>query len=279
MPHGSRRVGDVEIVALCDGITESSNVLADSFPGVADWEPYREAFPDVFSTDGTRWRFHVHAFLVRVGDLTVLVDSGVGPAGTPWPEWAGPGCGRILGELEAVGVRPEEVDVVVLTHVHDDHMGGFITAEGAIAFPNARHLMQRADFDLLHEDPEDEVYLEHVMRPLQAAGLLEFVEDGHPLAGGQTLLHTPGHTPGHQSLQIESAEERAIVAGDVLNHPGQVAERFPSGSDGDPELASDTRERVLSRVEREGILLSTAHLTEPFGRVELEDHRRVWRPF
>ncbi|MEX2458838.1 MAG: MBL fold metallo-hydrolase, partial [Actinomycetota bacterium] len=92
------------------------------------------------------------------------------------------------------------------------------------------------------------------------------------------LLATPGHTPGHQSVLVESAGERAIVAGDVLNHPGQIADRFPSGSDHAPQLAADTRERLLSRVEREGIVLSTAHLTEPFGRVELQDDRRVWRP-
>jgi glyoxylase-like metal-dependent hydrolase (beta-lactamase superfamily II) len=276
--HGSRRVGEVEVVALCDGITRSSHPVEESFPGVGDWDTLREAYPDVFTDDGSRWRFHVHAFLVRSDALTLLVDAGVGPPGTPWPEWAGEGCGRLPNELAAAGVAAEDVDAVVLTHVHDDHLGGFIHADGGIAFPNARHLMQRADFDVLREDPEDEVYLEHVLRPLQAAGRLEFVEDGHRIADGLTLLSTPGHTPGHQSLVIETAGETALIAGDVLNHPGQVGDRFPSGSDHDPGRAADTRERVLSRAEREGLLLSTAHLTEPFGRVELEGGRRIWRP-
>jgi glyoxylase-like metal-dependent hydrolase (beta-lactamase superfamily II) len=278
VPHGSHRIGDVEVVALCDGVAESSNLLEESFPGVGDWDRYRSDFPDVFNEAGDRWRFHVHAFLLRTPEETVLVDTGVGPPGTPWPEWAGPGCGRLPEELAAAGTEPGDIDVVVLTHVHDDHMGGFVNAGGAIAFPNARHLMQRADLDVLHEDPEDEVYLEHLIRPLQAAELLDFVEDGHRVAEGVTLLHTPGHTPGHQSVVIDSAGERAIVAGDVLNHPGQIADRFSSGSDHAPDLAADTRERVLSRVEREGVLLSTAHLSEPFGHVVLDGHRRRWRP-
>ncbi|MEX2458839.1 MAG: MBL fold metallo-hydrolase, partial [Actinomycetota bacterium] len=182
--HGRHRVGEVEVVSLCDGVTESSNPLEESFPGVGDWDPYREAFPDVFSPDGARWRFHVHAFLVRAGGSNVLVDTGVGPEGTPWPEWAGPGCGRLPGELAAAGVQSGEVDTVVLTHVHDDHLGGFIDAEGAIAFPNARHLMRREDLDYLYSDPDDEVYLKAVIRPLQAAGLLAFVEDGHAVSEG-----------------------------------------------------------------------------------------------
>jgi glyoxylase-like metal-dependent hydrolase (beta-lactamase superfamily II) len=278
MPHGSRLVGDVEIVALCDGVTESSNVLADSFPGVADWEPYRKAFPDVFSTDGTRWRFHVHAFVIRTGGLTVLVDTGVGPQGTPWPEWAGEGCGRLADELRAARVAPSDVDVVVLTHVHDDHFGGFTGVDATVRYPKARHVMRREDWDALHVDPEDEVYVRHSFQPVHQAGLLDLIDEDLEVAPGVRLLATPGHTPGHQSLLIESAGETGLIAGDVLNHPGQIADRFPSGSDDDPRLAADTRERVLSRVERESILLSTAHLTEPFGHVELEDGQRVWRP-
>ncbi len=278
MTHGSRRVGEIEIVALCDGVTQSSNLIDESFPGVGDWDLYRRSFPGSFTEDGTRWRFHVHAFLVRTPASLILVDTGVGPPGTPWPKWAGDACGRLPAELAEAGVAADEVDTVVLTHVHDDHLGGFIRADGAIAFAKARHLMRRADFDVLHEDREDEVYLEAVVRPLQASGQLEFVDDGHTVVDGVTLLATPGHTPGHQSVLIASGGETALVAGDVLNHPGQVADRFPSGSDHDPDRAAETRERILSRVEREGIVLSTAHLTEPFGRVELDDLRRVWRP-
>ena len=278
MPHGSHRVGSLEIVALCDGITQSSLPLEEKFPGAGDWAAYRRAFPEYFTEAGDRWRFHVHAFLIRTGDATVLVDTGIGPPGGPLPEWAGSNRGHLPEELAAAGVAPEAVDVVVLTHVHDDHFGGFTGADGTVAFPNARHLMHRADWDALHEDPEDEVYLRHSFEPVREAGLLDLIEDGHDAAPGITLLHTPGHTPGHLAVSIESEGERALVAGDVLLHPAQIADRFSSDSDDDATAAEDTRERLLSRAEREATVLSLTHLTEPFGRIELDEGRRVWRP-
>lgn len=276
MGHGSRRLGEVVVFALCDGIARSSNPIDESFPGVSedDWRRYRRAFPDAFADDG-RWRFHVHAFVIRSDDTTVLVDTGAGPAN----DWA-PECGRLREELRASAIGADEVDVVVLTHFHDDHIGWAVTEGGSPAFPNARYAMHAGDWELLGEedDPEALPYRDRLLQPLRDAAVLDFVEDGHRLAPWLEVHHTPGHTPGHISVLVESAGGRLLVAGDVLNHPGQIADRFPSGSDGDPDLAAETRERVLSRAERERIVLSTAHLREPFGRVELEEGRRVWRP-
>jgi glyoxylase-like metal-dependent hydrolase (beta-lactamase superfamily II) len=282
VPHGERTVGSLDVVALCDGIAESESDLNDSFPGVSaeDWARYRRDFPDAFSASGG-WRFHIHAFLIHSerDDLNVLVDTGIGPPGAPGRDWA-PYCGRLLEDLHDADLDPDDVDVVVLTHLHDDHIGGTVTDDGRRSFPEARYLMHRVDFEILDgsDDPEDLPYRERLLQPLVDAGALEFVEDGHRIADGITVLHTPGHTPGHVSVLLESNGERALVAGDVVNHPGQIQDRFPSGSDDDPEQAAETRERMLSRVERERMVVATGHLQEPFGLVELQEQFRVWRP-
>jgi glyoxylase-like metal-dependent hydrolase (beta-lactamase superfamily II) len=280
VPHGSFQVGDIEVIALCDGIADAEGPLDESFPGVTaeQWAEYRNSFPEVFSPSGG-WRLHIHAFVLRTPERCVLVDTGAGPAGAPGREWA-PECGRLADELREESLDPMDIDTVVLTHVHDDHIGGTVLDDGSPAFPNARYLMHQADWDALDgsDEPEDLPYRDLLLGPLRDADALDFVDDGHVIGPGLEVLYTPGHTPGHISVLVSSSGEQLLVAGDVLNHPGQVADLFPSASDHDPAVAAHSRERILSRLEREDIILSTSHFPEPFGQLENQDGRRVFLP-
>ena len=123
MTSRSLTVGAVEVTAVCDVVANFPDPLPQAFPGVeaAAWAPYRRRYPGVF--DGPAgWRLRDWCFVVRAGDRVVLVDTGVGGAGTPGADWIGT-PGRLPEELAAAGVGPDEVDLVVLTHLHLDHIG------------------------------------------------------------------------------------------------------------------------------------------------------------
>lgn len=280
MPHGSLRIGRVEAVSLCDAVVLASRPATESFPGgtPAAWAQARERAPWAFEAE--RWRLHVHAFVLRSEGRTVLVDTGIGPETAPAFAWSAT-RGSLPEELAEAGVDPGDVDTVVITHVHDDHLG-WTTLEGAEPrFPNARYLVHPADWSLMEvsSDQEDRATFAWTLAPLRAAGVLELVPDRLALTGELSLEHAPGHTPGHQVVTIDSAGARALVSGDLVNHPVQLAQPGLNGtSDGDPERAAATRAAWLERIRREDRLVLAAHLAGGLGRFVVEGDRRWWSP-
>jgi glyoxylase-like metal-dependent hydrolase (beta-lactamase superfamily II) len=283
LPHGSIQVGDVRITALCDAVANFPRPLRRAFAAVPPerWAPYRSRYPDAFdASDPDRWRLHDHCYLVQERDRTTLVDTGVGPAGTPAATWLGT-PGRLPEELAAVGAEPGDVDTVVLTHLHLDHIGWNVTMElGATrpTFPRARYVVQAADWALFATggDANDREVFDLGVRPLEELGVLEQVDGERRLSPALTLLHTPGHTPGSQSLLISGGGERALLWGDVAIHPAQVTEPDWSATDMDRARASATRQALMDRAEQEGITVVPAHFPEPFGSLVRVDGRRYW---
>ena len=281
MRHGSRTVGGVEIVALCDGVVNAGGPATESFPGATDdaWADVRTNHPDVF--DGDVWRLHVHCFLLRAEDRTILVDTGVGPESAPAFSWTGR-RGALLDELAAAGVDPLDVDTVVITHVHDDHLGWNV-AEGAARplFAEARYLVHRDDWEYMStsDDEEDRTIFPAVLAPLEAAGALELTGDRTRLTPAIEVVHAPGHTPGHQVVLVDDGDDRAVVSGDLVNNPIQLRQPGVNGTtDMDPGLAAATRARYLERLIAEGRLAAAAHLPEAFGRFEAEGDHHRWSP-
>jgi len=269
-PHGSFRVGDVEVVALCDAVVEASRTLEESYPGVPldAWPAIRTEHPETVGPSG-RWLLHVHAFLVRVGGQTVLFDAGIGPPSAPAFAWAA-GSGRLPAELLSAGVEAPDVDLVVISHGHDDHLGWTAAEDLEPLFPNARYLFPRADEEVLRrgEDEEDLEIWRRSLAPIEEAGALELVDGSREIAPGVHLGPAPGHTPGHQVLWIGSGPDTAVLSADVTNHPAQVGgPSWSAQTDGDPGLAAATRVDVLDRAAREGRVYVTSHFAEPFGRI------------
>ncbi|WP_432884341.1 MBL fold metallo-hydrolase [Kribbella sp. CA-245084] len=183
------------------------------------------------------------------GDGVVLVDAGVGPAGGEAAEWLGV-AGRLPGLLKKVGVQAADVDAVVLTHVHLDHVGW--ASDGVRpAFPRAEYVVQR---DEVEQVRGGSTYVSRI-RPIEEAGQLRIVE-GETALRGMRLVPTPGHTPGHQSV----VTDRAVLGGDVLVHPAQA--RWPELTyvyERDPAQAVTSRREVLAMAAAMGVPIAAAH--------------------
>jgi glyoxylase-like metal-dependent hydrolase (beta-lactamase superfamily II) len=280
VPSRARRVGAVEIVSLLDATVLAGGPATDGFPGGAAevWAEARRRHPSVF--DGDRWRLPVRCTLLRSGGRTILVDTGVGPQSAPAFAWSET-RGGLPDELAAAGVAPADVEVVVITHVHDDHLGWNVVEGSADPlFANARYLVHRADWELMSssQDEEDREIFHTALAPLERANVIELSGERAALADGLLLVHAPGHTPGHQVVLVDSQGERAIVTGDLVNHPVQLLQPGVNGTtDLEPERAAATRGAFLDRIEREGRLVVPTHLPEPFGHIEGDGARWVWR--
>lgn len=268
----SVHVDDIEIVSILDGAEDLTDPIEENYPSVPAeaWPDVRSTHPEVVSATGT-WRLHVRCTLIRLPGRTILVDTGVGHLVAP--AWFG-ASGKLAGGLGAAGVQPEEIDTVVITHVHDDHIGGTVTGAGAPAFPNARFVLQRADLEWQRSfadvDEDDRVIYATLLGPLEDAGMIDVVDGDTELAPNVHLRLAPGHTPGHQMVAVSGRDSGLLVSGDLFNHPMQIAHPEWFGrSDDDPEMANAARRALVQ--ELAGIattMVAPSHFAQAFGRIE-----------
>jgi glyoxylase-like metal-dependent hydrolase (beta-lactamase superfamily II) len=283
-------VGDVEISHLYDLVADFGLTWDQAFPTVPAeaWEPYRRAYPSLFGP-GNVPHFHAGCYLIRTPGRTILVDTGIGPASLGMARLLGT-SGHLPERLRSAGVSPEDIDTVMFTHLHPDHVGWNLQQEGGQyrpTFPRARYVAHQADWDTFHQvEVQQQLaniapgYVEQTLTPLEPLGVLDLADgDKRILSKEVTALHTPGHTPGSMSLLVASKGERAILVGDAFGHPAQI--EHPDWyviHDMDHPQAERTRRKLLDRIETEGLILSANHFPEPgFGRVVRLEGRRFWQ--
>ena len=201
-------VGSVELVPLVDAVGLLGE-LDELFPETSDWDAERERHPELFA--GSQWRIPCTSYLIRSGGTTVLVDTGVGPAGLwGWkPEWEE----GLLPALAEAGVVPDDVDVVFLTHLHVDHVGWNTDRDGALVFPNARYVAHRDGVAFARG--VDRPHIGRTIAPVE----FDEIDGETELATGVTAFELPGHFPGHMGLRIESDGRRAILLADAAVNP------------------------------------------------------------
>ena len=276
MRHHRLQVGNVEIWALPDGPADLGAHAAhpaEREPPI-DWPSIAQRHPDAVHGPDHHWRIHNNCYLVRSSGRTVVVDLGVGVG--PYPRYRDM-RGRLPDALADVGATFEEVDTVFFTHCHPDHVAwSMVEDEGRARFPNARYLLHERDWtEFTGRDPVPR-YVERFVRPLANLELLDLLPGETNLTPELTAIETPGHTPGHMALVIASAGERAVISGDVFNHPVYVAEPWREfASDLNRRQGIATRESLLDRIEAEGMILIAEHFPEPgFGHVVRAEGKR-----
>ncbi|GLY65207.1 MBL fold metallo-hydrolase [Amycolatopsis taiwanensis] len=265
----TQAVGRLDVVALVDASGPFFRPRNEVLLGATDddWEQAQRIDPGAFGADG-EWRLDFRCFAIRRPDGRVaLIDAGVGPEGSPASSWA-PVPGHLPERLASIGIRTEDVDLVVLTHLHGDHLGWSVSPDGVPTFPNARYALQRTEIAALEEN-NDQVVLPRVVDPLRQNGQLD-VLDGRvclfrQAAGRIAAVPTPGHTPGHQSVLVEAGRDRIAITGDVLVHAVQLANpEVAYLYEQDQETARRTRRALLANASRTHTILATAHLNRPF---------------
>jgi glyoxylase-like metal-dependent hydrolase (beta-lactamase superfamily II) len=270
----------VRVNCLRDAIAPFAHgSLAYAFPGVslAQWEPYRDRYPDTFV--GDNWLVRFCGILVRSADLTILVDTGLGAA--PDSYW-GVAEGHLLDALRDAGVAPEQVDIVFHTHLHADHVGWNVTPKGDPTFPRARYVANRTDWHAFHEPLLEKAfpfsYLDEQVFSLERLGVLDLIDGEHRLGDGITAVPAYGHTPGHMCIQIESRGQLGMICGDAILHPAQINEPdWPFVFDVDREHAARTRRGLIDTIERQRMTLIQCHFPEPgHGPIVRDGDARYW---
>jgi glyoxylase-like metal-dependent hydrolase (beta-lactamase superfamily II) len=198
--------------------------------------------------------------------------------GGPGPhDFLGGQQGQMGNELRANGIDPSDVTAVIFTHLHFDHVG-WSMVDGKLFGPNARYLAPQADWDLLGK--VDGFPPLEALQGLRDSGRLEFVSGETTVDQAVTIVPTPGHTPGHQSVAVVSAGERAFIAGDLAPTQAVLQETdWVFGYDGDPPTNIATRNRIFALLEERGDIAAFGHFVTPncIGRVVRENGKRVFK--
>jgi glyoxylase-like metal-dependent hydrolase (beta-lactamase superfamily II) len=260
----SMTVGDIRLTLVPDGYHRCDPVATFVGSSTADWDAHGHLLDEqgrIVMTMG--------ALLAELPDGTrVLIDVGFGPRTVVLAElamefWGG----RLLASLAAIGLTPHDIDLVVYSHLHSDHVGWTTDrTRGTLTFERARHLMTRAEWEHWRGAPPGGPDVEdiHALDPR-----VELLDGEVTIAPGITLVPTPGHTPGHASLLVSSGGERAVVLGDAIHCPLQITHpEWAFVGDANPAAAIRAREALLRELDAPDTRVVGPHFPDAvFGRV------------
>jgi len=220
-----------------------------------------------FADERGRLKMSIHALVVETPERRIVVDTCLGndKQGRRIPTWNNL-QGPFLADLAAAGYPRESIDTVLCTHLHVDHVGWntmLVDGKWVPTFPRARYLMGRVEFDhwrSQHERDDMAAIFADSVKPVHDAGLVDLVETDHRVSDEISLVPTIGHTPGHVSVLIRSQGEQALITGDFMHHPCQIARpHWSSAADSDPDEARETRERMLGELAGRPVLVIGTH--------------------
>lgn len=216
--------------------------------------------------------------LVNTGSALVLFDTGNAQARRPT-------AANLVQAMKAAGYGPEQVDIVVITHMHGDHIGGLMT-DGQPTFPNARYVTGQAEYDFWAADERLSGATENGARLFRAnmmplADKTSFLADGGEAAPGITAVAAFGHTPGHLAYHLESDGQRLLLWADTANHYVMSVQRpdWHVRYDMDKEEAAQTRKRIFDMAATDRIPVAGYHMPFPaLGYIDRHPDRHLWVP-
>jgi len=258
MTQATIQIGKITVTSVSDGVLKTG---LDVILGLSPEECSRLAG---CAYDAAIW-LPVNSFLLDIGGRKILVDAGSGTNMQPT-------LGKLPENLRAIGVPPESIETILLTHLHSDHANGLIDAEGKANFPNAELILHEQESRFWLERDANDGDSERVRRTLVISkqvtapyrGRIRSVPNGEVLPGITAVLQ-PGHTPGHTCWLLQSGDNRLLVWGDIVHLPSVQVPRPDSSLvyDVDPVLAPKTRAAVFDWVARERLPVAGAHMPAP----------------
>lgn len=252
-------VGDFEITVIRDAVLE---IPAANFAVNAEESTVMELL-EANGYPSDRTLGIVQNMVVNTGDGIVLFDTGFGTTN--------PVGGNLIPTMELLGMSPDDVDTVILSHFHPDHING-VAADGAPLYPNAMYLLSQPEWDVIQSAPTGNAdfdgFLEGVsatLQPLVDADQLGFYSAEEEIVGGIQAVAAHGHTPGHMGHLIASGGQQLLNIVDAIPHPVITFERpdWHFSFDADPDMAVETRRALLNRAADEDLLIAGYHLPFP----------------
>jgi glyoxylase-like metal-dependent hydrolase (beta-lactamase superfamily II) len=259
-----RKVGDFEVTALLDGYLQLGPELFVGYEEETAAKLREAAFIEGQALTGP-----VNAYLVNTGDKLVLIDAGTS-------DKMGPTLGHLSSALSAAGVTPEQIDAVLITHMHPDHLFGVLTPAGEKAFPNAELLLPELDNTFWYDDAAmnaaPEQFKPFFLGARASADAYKSTQTqfnpGKEIFPGITAKALPGHTPGHVGFVIESNGEQLIIAADIIHATTYQFENpeWAIAFDIDPAQAIETRKKFFDEISADRVMFAGMHIPFPgFG--------------
>lgn len=279
--HYRFRIGDISAAVVSDGLIGGPpRIYASDAPEMELQQVLRRAF---LPTD--RLTLNLNTLLFEINGRLILLEAGAG-------QTMGPQGGRLFGNLAAMGRKPEDIDIIVVSHTHPDHVGNLRAADGGKAFPRATVFVPRADWDFFIRSTPDLSYMpvpddfrrrfaaaiRQSVEPVTAG--IELYDPGEEIVPGLTTLSASGHTPGMANILVQSGNDQLLLTADLAYHPVVNVDRpWVPGPDRDKDAARASRHRIFDMAASDRMLVLGFHYPFPgLGRMLKTDTGYAWVP-
>ena len=264
----SFKLGNFDCAVLLDG---SDVIVKERFlkryPDATEAN-YRQAFAEIDSSlDEADSSFNI--LLIKTGEEVILVDAGEG---------GNPTGGYVVESLKQVDISPEDITLIIITHIHGDHVKGLLSDDNQPVFPNARYVVSQVEIPYLEARQQAGIVDYRAIFDMMQGKGLRLIEMDEEIISGITALPIPGHTPGQIALLIESEGKKLLHTADLLHSPIQFAHpEWSAKFDDDTSISVPTRKKALQYAADENLLTLFYHLTFPgLGRVKTGKKGFIW---